>query len=364
MEQPFKQMRFLLFCTLCLAAQGKAEEFLVRDGCSIQNIVIPNHSFEKGIAGTGGEKPVPGEWYVQNRGQQVTDIASAHSGGGCAKISGTEATSASSFIWTLVTVRPKTYYRIRSWIKTASVKTGAHVFIYEVDSANKVLANAKTDSVTGTQEWNESECCIQTAEGAVAIGIRLVLDGEGTAYFDDVAVQEIKTIPGQLPNTSFEIAQNPRNPLFWWFSTDPSSGSTGTYVRDKNVSHTGTSCLRLENIKENVCASWVPPWGMAVRPDTAYEVSGWIKTTPFAETKGNRGAWLWIFGYEKGKKEPQGALGSDMAMITNAPGWQEVKLKILTGEKMESLTVWPRVDGIGAAWFDDISLKEIPEDEL
>jgi hypothetical protein len=345
----------------CLTVQSWAEDFYVKDGCSIKNIVIPNNSFEKEIATTGGENPVQGEWYfVHNHGQYVKDPAIAHGGNGCIKISGMKEATESDYIWTLISVKPKTFYRIRSWVKTENVKTHAYIFAFEMDGNKKVVANSRTDFIVGTQEWKEAEFCIQTAAGAATMGIRLVLDGEGTAYFDDVDVQEIKTIDGQLPNTSFEMAQTPKNPLFWWFSTQPDSGSVGVYVNDKKVAHTGNCCVKLENIKEKFSGSWIPTT-VVVRPDTAYDVSCWIKTSKFVEKKG---AWLWIFGYEKGKKEPQGLLGGSMEMISNAPDWQQVKLKIITGKTMESLTIWPRVDGVGAAWFDDITMKETPEDEL
>lgn len=95
-----------------------------------------------------------------------------------------------------VKVKPLTYYRLTGWIATEEVtenKVGANLCVVDHGFHH-------SPSLTGTTGWTQVELNFRTYAGQneVTIGARLGMWGntvKGTAYFDDLRLVELETVP-------------------------------------------------------------------------------------------------------------------------------------------------------------------------
>lgn len=99
--------------------------------------------------------------------------------------------------WSLtVKVNPYAEYKLSGWVKTEDVKkanNGAGV-LFNVHGLEK----ARTKALTGTNDWTKLECVFQT-DGQDELQVNCLFGGWGTAtgkaYFDDVSLELVKTLP-------------------------------------------------------------------------------------------------------------------------------------------------------------------------
>ncbi len=87
-----------------------------------------------------------------------------------------------------ITLDPNKFYRLSAWIKTENVADGA--------GANICLYGTwtKSESVTGTDDWQKIELDIPPGSKEITIGCRLGYwagTSTGKAYFDDVFIEEL-----------------------------------------------------------------------------------------------------------------------------------------------------------------------------
>ena len=112
----------------------------------------------------------------------------------------------------------------------------------------------------------------------------------------------------------------------------------------ENEAHSGKRCIAIST-ETGVDAGWIAV--VPVKPNTTYNLSGWIKTQ---NVKGAMGASLGI----EGRKETYGSL-------TGTNKWKHVTSTVLTGNETQ-LLINCLLEGwgvsTGEAWFDDISLVE------
>ena len=330
----------------------------IKYGVVINKIPLSNPSFEEEIK---TEKVVEtGEWGYWNKkyGKQIFDEKIAYSGKGCVKIWG-ENEKQNNFFHITIPVEGEKIYRISCWIKTEGVEGICGVRVNEKDENGKVLVNhGIIPKIKGTNDWKKYSYCIKTKKQSRFAFIWLELEGKGIAYFDDFSIETIEPVEGKIPNGSFEIEESPEKPLFWWgYSSGKPKKGFMYYIKDAKESHSGKHCIKVE-IKEEKNYMIVIPPRIKVEPQTSYEISCWVKTGNFEGE--NDGAWLWIQGYEsKESKHPLPKLIVEKKKkIKNAPYWQQIKVKVLTGKEINYLLILPRVDGKGVAWFDDIEIKK------
>ena len=142
------------------------------------------------------------------------------------------------------------------------------------------------------------------------------------------------------PNPSFEKMKGD-NPESWQtkiYQTGIVRFST------ENEAHSGKRCIAIST-ETGVDAGWIAV--VPVKPNTTYNLSGWIKTQ---NVKGAMGASLGI----EGRKETY-------VSLTGTNKWKHVTSTVLTGNETQ-LLINCLLGGwgvsTGKAWFDDISLIE------
>ena len=149
-----------------------------------------------------------GAFYPQAYTSQLSNFAWDKDGGidgsGCVKIENTQDNDARYIID--VDVRPNTYYKITAWIKTQGV----------VESSSAVGGNISvlntfeySGGFTGDQDWTRVELYGVTADGQKEMKVCLRLGfysgiSTGTAWFDNVEVQQLSAKPSGVTVVSFK----------------------------------------------------------------------------------------------------------------------------------------------------------------
>ena len=125
---------------------------------------------------------------------------------------------------------------------------------------------------------------------------------------------------------------------------------------DAEHASSGQHSLRL-SIPHDVTARahWVAP-RITVKPDTAYQVDFWIKTL-------NVAGEAYVILYENGKQTPKSWHVS--ARFTGTRDWQPARVTFRTHPDTTFLTLVCKLrHGTGYAWFDNITVREIPLSDL
>lgn len=174
--------------------------------------------------------------------------------------------------------------------------------------------------------------------------------------------QNRATTVNVVPNGSFEVESSvgggKLNPEGWGFY-GMTNTITGVYVLDggKEVhsESKSVSIVGKEGTPDATCGMWlsVP---IELKPGAAYSVVGWIKTS---ECTG-KGAWLWITSCEDENGKPVGgvtASGGAAPFFTGTEDWREWSWTIYT-KNIRRVRIACRLDGPGAAWFDDIQISK------
>ncbi len=185
--------------------------------------------------------------------------------------------------------------------------------------------------------------------------------GMGCLFITVVTAQNSAPSAGVLPNGSFELEKpaggGKLNPEGWGFY-GMTNTCAGVYVVDGvQQVHSGS---RAVSISEGTAVKSYGIWLsdlFEVKPGTAYSIEGWIKT----EQCTGQGAWLWVIGYEeKGEKEQGfGTSARPPLFFSGTQDWREWSMEIYIAKNIHWLRIACRLDGLGAAWFDDIKVSKV-----
>ena len=171
---------------LALALKTAAGRQGISTAFSLGENLLPNASFEKS---TGPGKPAG--WTIRTyHGEAEHGIPDKfqHSGKRSLRISSKEGADSS---WhTVVEVKPNTDYRLSGWIKTVNVR-GAQGALLNVHGLQH---KAKTTALQRHNDWTEVEVFFNSGV-KTEVDINCLYGGwgasTGTAYYDDVALQEL-----------------------------------------------------------------------------------------------------------------------------------------------------------------------------
>lgn len=164
--------------------------------------VVPNPGFEAGTAG----------WSVttwRGSGTVTTDPSVARSGSASLKVTANPNGTTGSVVGVTLAggSRPLVgtgTYRVSVWCRTEAVTSpGAYLNVLFYNSAGAVVqADRKFFAATGTHDWEQIVTELATPPGAARIRIDLRVEGTGTGWFDDVALELVNGTPpssGTLP---------------------------------------------------------------------------------------------------------------------------------------------------------------------
>lgn len=164
--------------------------------------LVPNPGFEAATAG----------WTVttwRGSGSVVADPSVGRSGKSSLKATANANGSTGSVVGVTLAGNSRPLvgsgtYRISAWCKTADATApGAYMNVLFYNSAGAVVqSDRKFFATTGTHDWEQITAELPTPAGAARIRIDLRVEGTGTAWFDDVALELVNGTPptsGTLP---------------------------------------------------------------------------------------------------------------------------------------------------------------------
>lgn len=179
---------------LCLLVMVGSTTFMA--GAAGENL------FQNGDFEAVGPDQRPTGWEVESSQHErflVQSVSTAHSGKNAVMIQSTEI-ACDTRLHQTVKVKPDTFYRFSTWIKTENVvvpegKTGANISILGgFDSS---------PSLDGTRDWTYTELNFQThpKQKEIKLCVRLGMfcsEVTGTAYFDDAKLEELTSAPASF----------------------------------------------------------------------------------------------------------------------------------------------------------------------
>src|SRR5262249_5688561 len=151
--------------------------------------------------------------------------------------------------------------RYSGFIKTEGVTRGYAGLWWRVDGPSGVLAfdNMHTRGVTGSTDWARYTIELPVDAGVKNINFGMLLPGDGTAWFDDLAIE----LDGE-PYTAtdgFDLGFESSSPRGFF------TGGQGYRVQlDTGVSHSGKQSLRMQYLGAAPSSSTAPavtPWSAA-----------------------------------------------------------------------------------------------------
>ncbi len=130
------------------------------------------------------------------------------------------------------------------FIKTQGVTTGYAGLWWRCDGASGVLAFGNTTTATGTTNWQQFEVDMTIPANTTNINFGVLLSGNGTAWFDTLAVTLNGTpyVNASLFDFDFE------SPTLVGFGGGSSGGNDFSVQLDPTVAHTGNQSLRISYI--------------------------------------------------------------------------------------------------------------------
>lgn len=159
----------------------------------------------------------------------------------------------------------------------------------------------------------------------------------------------------KVQNGGAESGSN--NPYNWYNWND----QNGTFTWDGNVKHSGSYSLKMYNSSTAANSCWYQNIG-SVTPLTVYQVSYWCKTDSVTgPTDAGRGCYLNFQFFDSNGTSIKSAGGYDSIVNTGTNDWLYFTSSVTAPPGAVSAQVSCMLYGnSGTAWFDDISIRELP----
>lgn len=265
-----------------------------------------------------------------------------------------------------IDVKKDVVYRVSVYIKTENLQTGAAsangAYLYfgkdtvdaTYDSVRIGLSTSDDTAMNyGSTQWTKYEgIYIGALDGKEDFGVR-VWGASGTAWFDDVVVEESENEPHELSAGTFAAASDLLN--YWnYFWCGNTTYNTHEFSA---LSHTndGTGSIKLcnEEYPNSLNVQYVGQ-RVQLKQDALYEVSGWIKTEDL--TVYNKGAGTGAFFSFGDEYIVRVGISADGSL-----DWTYVHGEFtapVSGAYIVSMRLW---GASGTAWFDDVQIKKLAD---
>ena len=92
-------------------------------------------------------------------------------------------------------MKPGSEGELTVWAKCEAAKGSAQTKLYFMDAAGHILAQPQSSGINGTRDWTPIRLPFEVPEKTAYVMIYLELNGEGMAWFDDVALTGVPTKP-------------------------------------------------------------------------------------------------------------------------------------------------------------------------
>ncbi len=239
-----------------------------------------------------------------------------------------------------INVNPNTRYLISGYIRTSDVNTpyGTGAVLNLQGNTDQVVAYS--NSLTGNQEWTQVYKYWYSGENT-SLKIRCRLEGNGTAWFDNIKVEEDH-------NLGFEFyPENSTTGVNKWNNFNVKFDPNAVQL-DSSVKHYGLRSGRILFDQEpnyGMFSSFLP-----VQPNTNYRVGVWVKTSNIS---GGSACLTVICGSEKHEVGPITDTNNEWTRVYmefNSGSNSNITVKCSLGTVNELTT--------GTVWFDDVTIDK------
>lgn len=157
-----------------------------------------------------------------------------------------------------------------------------------------------------------------------------------------------------IRNSGFEEEGNNSVPLYWSLFVQPQEGSFGKI--DKKIFHSGKNSVYLNNTNSysrEPMNNWSQRLSISVSRKKRVHFEGWIKTENVSKS---------YFLIQFWKQNPAHIIDSKKTeILAGTNNWKKMTEEIEVPEMVDFVVVRCVIEGTGSAWFDDVSLDYIDE---
>ena len=244
--------------------------------------------------------------------------------------------------------------KFSGYIKTEGITSGFAGLWWRADVGKGVGAfdNMSSRGAKGTSDWTRYEIQLAIPADATNINFGVLHSGNGTAWFDSLAV-EIGGVPYHDSASDFDLDLENLKGYY--------TGGDGYEVAlDSQVARTGRSSLKIRNVFRT--APKGPSFGVATftfpldaAKGKSVRFSGFIKTDKV--TDGYAGLWWRVDGEREGKRV---VLAFDNMFDRGAKGtsdWKRFEINLPVAAEATNINFGALFSGKGTAWFDGLAVE-------
>ena len=294
-------------------------------------------------------------------------------------------------VYQSVSVTGGATYDMSAWVKTSGVDVGASIMIQWLDISENILSTDVVGTLTGSQDWTELSNSFTAPANAVFARFRLFLDietdGAGTAWFDDHVLTEITEL--DLDGDGYTSTQGDCNDND--IAINPGAIEYCDGIDNNCDGQVDEQCIKLNLLNEPGFELGGEGWEkrsasgrsivttefhsglkseqilsddqwerevyqhVSVTEGQIYEVSGWVKTIGVGVGASIMIQWLDI---------SENVLSTEVVgTLIGTQDWTELSTSYVapTSVVLARFRLFSDVDpdGEGTAWFDDLALYRL-----
>ncbi|TBL78538.1 carbohydrate binding domain-containing protein [Paenibacillus thalictri] len=273
------------------------------------------------------------------------DSTEHYEGSKSLKVTVTDNTYAAGWTGAAIPVRVGDYYDVSAMIKTVSAQYGAYVEAEFLDAHDATLVKYTSSPVQGTQNWTMAKLGAWAPGGAARLRMNVKLTASGTAYFDNVEINQPSYNRAKNPSMEYTVGLyygvQGRSPYTW--------AGSGTSAVDTSVAHSGSKSAKSQGSSADAYTGWIGE-DTPVEAGKQYTYSVWVKTS---SVSGHSDLYA-IF------KQANGSIiqSVSLASITGTNDWTQIKhVAFTTPASTAAVRLDFRLTGMGTAWFDDVVIE-------
>lgn len=293
------------------------------------------------------------------------DSAEYHAGYKSAKIF-VGSRSSSTFYQNLNGWEVGKTYTVSGWVKTNSVDNNpdvdASINIEMKDGAGAIISQVNGQQLSGTVDWTRVTFKYTVPVGTETVTLNLLLwDTKGTVWFDDISsVEEFKFVKnGGMESGTGTTADNytswtgsPGVPTFTWDNI--------IFHNPNETSNFGTRSLKISQSSAAYSIWWqfLDGWKVGKK----YKVSGWIKTDTVQSGVAGEGVLL---GVDISDSTDTWLSSANSTSLFGTNDWKYSTFTFTVPAQAQYVKVILKLwNKTGTAWFDDITVRELPDVEI
>lgn len=256
--------------------------------------------------------------------------------------------------------------RYSGYVRTKNVEGGVGLWM-RVDGPERGRSlsfdNMMDRRITGTMDWKRYEIVLDVPKEATAIYFGMLVSGKGTAWVDDLKLEEVtRDTPitdlrkrETAGNMGFEAPANGKGfPPAW------GGGGAGYEITvGKKIAHGGKQSGRIRYTGQGEPAG--PGFGTLTQgmPPDAFR-GGSIRYTGHLRTEnvsGWAGLWLRVDGPQPGRSLAFDNMKTSGRPVVGTTDWKKYEIVLEVPQEATWIVFGMLLSGKGTAWVDDLKLE-------